>query len=196
MKILSHTPVIIIESKNRVGGEEIFVVWIGVQVWRAWDEDEGKSVVVFSVTTIWVKGPEGWSWTSSWTELEDELWFRNPGLNYWLACSEELTCWGWDTDVTWEGAATFRGCTKVVESSKKEERFLEAIDLSKEHFLLPRFLNAITKDIFECVALRWNGCSTGWMIKSVQVFEAICKLGVCCRGHSEVTSLEAILEAL
>jgi len=34
------------------------------------------------------------------------------------------------------------------------------------------------------------------MIKSEQVFEAICKLGSCCWGLSENTSSEAISEAL
>ena len=55
------------------------MVWIGVEVGRAWVEDKGKSVAVFSVTATWVEGSDGWSWTDSRTEVEDELkdWFKN-----------------------------------------------------------------------------------------------------------------------
>jgi len=59
LKILSHTSAKIIESRNRVDEEEIFVVWIGVEVGRAWVEDKGKSVAVFSVTATWVEGSDG-----------------------------------------------------------------------------------------------------------------------------------------
>lgn len=53
-----------------------------------------------------------------------------------------------------EGKATLKGCTTRVDSSDKQGFISEADDLRVEDFLLARFLNAIPKDMFECVALR------------------------------------------
>jgi len=50
LKIFSHTFLNIIESSNRVGGDETIVVWIGEQSWL---EDEGIFVELISLTTIW-----------------------------------------------------------------------------------------------------------------------------------------------
>jgi len=46
------------------------------------------------------------------------------------------------------------GSTTSVDSSDKKGLFLE-------DFLLARFLNAIPKEMFECVALWWYGLNSG-----------------------------------
>lgn len=124
----------------------------------------------------WESATYGVSWIDSRTKGEDELngWFKNPGLNHWLACSSslsesdvtinsgpvEFSCVGWGAKVASEetnGKATFMGCTTRVVSSDKEGLLSEAGDWRIEDCLLARFLNDIPKEMFECVALRWYG---------------------------------------
>ena len=94
LKIFSHTSFNIIESSKRVGGDEIFVVWIGEQSWL---EDEGKSVELISLTTIWF----------ICSELLEEV----DSLSHMIESSSSE----YDSIIiVLEGAATFRGCTTNV----------------------------------------------------------------------------------
>ena len=134
MKIFSQTSCNIIESSKRIGGGETTVVMIWGQVWL---EELGVSMI--EVSEIGWKGAiYGGSWMDYRTKGEDELngWFKNPGLNHWLACSSstletdviiksgpvEFSCEGWDSYVASEGKATFRGWGSIAAPKSKAGR--------------------------------------------------------------------------
>jgi len=58
------------------------------------------------------------------------------------------------------------GCTTNVGSSNKEGLLSESDCSINNDLLLAMFLNAMPKEMLECVALRWYGLYSGWMMSS------------------------------
>ena len=78
----------------------------------------------------------------------------------------EFSCEGWGVKVASEDKATLMGCTTNVGSSDKEG-LSSKLDCSiKNDLMLAMFLNAMPKEMLECVALRCYGLYSGWMMSS------------------------------